>query len=149
YLTARIALEREHWTEGALILDKMRPDARGNPDLSVQINLLLAQCYKQLGDADRQQQALQRVLEFDANSVLARQALGALYHSAGRLDEAVKEYQPLLTLSNAPETAVTDLVRLMVARAQRLPVSQQNWREIETLVDQVARRHSPSAELVL
>src|SRR5207247_797172 len=97
YLTARIALEREHWTDAALILDKMRPDARGNPDLSVQLNLLLAQCYKQLGDADRQQQALQRVLEYDANSVLARQAMGALHASAGRLDEAVKEYQHLIT----------------------------------------------------
>ena len=149
YLTARIALEREQWTDAALMLEKMRPDARANPELSVQLNLLLAQCYKQLGDADRQQQALTRVLEFDANSVLARQAMGALHATAGRLDEAVKEYQHLITLGNAPETAVTDLVRLMVARTQRLTAAQQNWRDAETLFEQIARRQPASVELVL
>src|SRR5262245_25738476 len=149
YLAARIALERGQWTDAALTLEKMRPDARGNPELSVQLNLLLAQSYKQLGDADRQQQALTRVLEFDANSVLARQAMGALHASAGRLDEAVKEYQHLITLNNAPETAVTDLVRLMVARTQRLPAAQQNWHDAETLFEQIARRQPNSVELVL
>ena len=42
------------------------------------------------------------MLEFDANSVLARQAMGALHATAGRLDEAVKEYQHLITLTTVP-----------------------------------------------
>src|SRR5262249_33649111 len=64
YLTARIAVEREQWSEAVAMLEKLRPDAHANHDLSIQLNVLLAHCHRQLGDNDEQLKALRRVLEY-------------------------------------------------------------------------------------
>src|SRR5262249_38798497 len=91
YLTARIAVEQEHWVEAVNLLEKLRTEARTNADLSVQLNLLLAHCFRHLNDTDRQQESLKKALEFDAQNVLARQGLATLYASTGRLNEAIQE----------------------------------------------------------
>jgi tetratricopeptide (TPR) repeat protein len=149
YLTARIAVEREQWPEAVTLLERLRTESRGNPELSVQLNLLLALCQKQLGESDRQLEALKRVLEHDAQNIGAHQAIGAAYAGAGRYDEAVKEYQQLVNLPGAPETAATDLVRLMISRKLRLPPERRQWQDAEHLLDQVAQRQPASVELLL
>ena len=102
YLTARIAVERGQWPDAVATLERLRLESRNYQDLSIQINLLLAHCYKQMGDNDRQMQALQRVIEMDAHSLPARLGIAALYSSTNRLNEAIAEYEQIMTLPGAP-----------------------------------------------
>lgn len=149
YLTARIRVAQEKWSEAVAILDPLRAEVRYSNELSVQVNLLLAHCYRRLGDADRQLDALKRVIEFDAHSVPARQGIAALHAAQGRLDDAIREYQQLVSLANAPDHAGADLIRLLIVRRQRLPIEQRNWSDVNRMLEQLERRQPKSAELLL
>ena len=149
YLNARILVAQERWSEAVAVLEPLRADVRYSNELSVQINLLLAHCHRQLGDADRQFDALKRVLEFDAQSALARQGIAAMHAASGRLDDAIREYQQLVSLPTAPDSAGADLIRLLIMRTQRLPAASQNWTETTRLLQQLEERQPKSVELLL
>jgi cellulose synthase operon protein C len=149
YLTARIAVEQEHWVEAVNMLEKLRTEARNNADLSVQLNLLLAHCFRHLNDTDRQQESLKKTLEFDAQNVLARQGLATLYASLGRLSEAIQEYQQMLSFPNPPFTALADMVRLMIARKQRDPEDKQSWEQIQQAVQALTQKLPDDVDTIL
>ncbi|HLW66380.1 MAG TPA: tetratricopeptide repeat protein [Gemmataceae bacterium] len=149
YLTARIAVEQEHWVEAVGLLEKLRTEARTNADLSVQLNLLLAVCFRHLNDTDRQQESLTRALEFDAQNVLARQGLATLYASLGRLNEAIQEYQQMLNFPNPPFTALADMVRLMISRKRRDPDDKQSWEQIQQAVQALTQKLPDDVDTVL
>ncbi len=149
YLTARIAVERGQWPDAIALLERLRVESRSYTDLLIQINLLLAHSYKQLGDNDRQLQALQRVLETDAQSIPARLGIAALYSNTNRLNDAIGQYEQILNLPNAPETAAVDMVRLMIARKQRAPGEKQTWPEIARIIDGIEKRFPNSVEWLM
>lgn len=149
YLTSRIAVERGQWPEAVASLERLRLESRNNTELSIQINLLLAHCYRQMGDNDRQMQALQRVVDFDAHSLPARLGIAALYANTNRLDEAIQQYEQLINLPGAPESASVDMARLMIARIQRLPIEKQKWDEVERVITAIEKRYPNSAEIIL
>ncbi|HEV3146009.1 MAG TPA: tetratricopeptide repeat protein, partial [Gemmataceae bacterium] len=149
YLTARIAVEQEHWSEAVSLLERLRTEARTNPDFSVQLNLLLAHCFRCLNDTDRQQEYLKKTLEIEAQNVLARQGLAGLYASAGRLAEAIHEYQQMLTFPNSPTAAPADMIRLMIARKQRDPDDKLSWEQLQQAVDQLVQRQPGTVDTVL
>jgi tetratricopeptide (TPR) repeat protein len=149
YLTARIAVERGQWTEAIGLLEKLRPEARPYHDLSVQINILLAHSYKQLGDTERELESLKHVLEHDVQSIPARLGIASLYASSNRIGEAIKEYEQLMSLPGAPASAAVDMVRLIIVRKKRTPAEKPTWPEIEQLITTIERRYPTSSEIVL
>src|SRR5262249_14711464 len=65
YLDARLLLAREEWHSASQILEKLHPQLGKLPELAKKADLLLAECYDQLGDADQQYAVCRRVLAED------------------------------------------------------------------------------------
>jgi tetratricopeptide (TPR) repeat protein len=149
YLIARIHVAQAKWTEAVATLEPLRGDVRYSNELSVQVNLLLAHCQRQLGDMDRHLESLKRVLEFDAQSIPARQGIAVHHATMGRLDDAIREYQQLVALPSTPEHTGADLIRLLIMRVQRLPAPRQNWAEVAKMLEQLEQRQPKSIELLL
>ena len=149
YLTARIAVERGQWTEAIALLERLRPDARAYHDLSVQINILLAHSYKQLGDNERQLESLKRVLEHDVQSIPARLGIATLYAATNRIGESIKEYEQVVSLPGAPDSAAVDMARLIIIRKQRTPGDKPSWQEVGQLIASIESRFPASRDIVL
>jgi tetratricopeptide (TPR) repeat protein len=149
YLTAWIAVAHEQWTDAVTLLERLRPDARTHHELSIQVNILLAECYRQLGDDERQMESLKRVLEFDTQSIRARLGIAALLSSTNRLSEAIKEYEQIVALPNAPVSAAVDMARLMITRKQRNPAEKFGWPQIDKLLGEIDQRYPKSLEVVM
>jgi tetratricopeptide (TPR) repeat protein len=149
YLTARISVARDQWTEAVLQLEKLRPEARAHQSLLIQVNILLAECYRQLGDDERQMESLKHVLELDAQSLPARLGIAALLASTGRLNEAIKEYEQIVALPAAPVSAAADMIHLVIMRKSRNPAEKFGWPEIERLIRQEEQRFPGTLELLM
>src|SRR5262249_43946658 len=100
-------------------------------------------------DNDEQMKALRRVLEYDAQSITARLAIASLYTATNQLNEAIKEYEQLVNLPGAPDTAAVDMVRLMITRKQRTPADKPGWPEIGQVIANIEKRYPTSVEVLL
>ena len=63
------------------------------PALNAQLNLLVAGCQERRGDREAQVEVLRRALATDPNHLAARVALANAFLNAGRMEDALKEYQ--------------------------------------------------------
>ncbi len=149
YLQARIAVEQGSWTDAVRQLERLRTESRTDPELAIQVQILLAQCFKQLGDTDRQADSLRRVLEWDAQSLPARLGLATLHAAAGRLHDAIREYEQILHLPSVPETVPLELARLMILRKRRHRADPTTWSDIEKLISQAEQRRPNGLEALI
>src|SRR5262249_22321158 len=54
YLQARLSVAEEKWHEASQTLERLHPQLAKLPEFAKRADLLLAECYEQLGDADQQ-----------------------------------------------------------------------------------------------
>ena len=101
-------------------------------------------CYGQLGNTDRQMDAMRRVINLDP---FFRPALASLADSlmrTGKIDEATAMYR---RLSNLGEGSSVALARTLIMGNLRLPAAQRNWTEVEAIL-QLASQESPGSSQV-
>lgn len=148
FLDARILVHKGEWASATRSLERIRPQLAqlAAADLLRQVDLLLAGCYEQRGETDRQIAALRRALTVDPLWIPARLGLGAVLAATGKLDEALKEYQQVLT--RLPAVAPL-MARLLMARNLRLPAGQQDWQPVEQLLDNAAKTLPNSTDVLL
>jgi cellulose synthase operon protein C len=98
------------------------------------INLLLAQCYGELGEPEMQQNALVGALSANPQDLTAR--LGWINNllSQGDTAGAIKEYRAVV--KRVPQVRPM-LIRLLIAQNQRRPEPQRNWNEATELINQI------------
>src|SRR5205807_273810 len=58
FLQARLFVQEKKWSQAQALLDKVRPSLSLDPYWNSRVNALLAVCYDQLGDRERQLAAL-------------------------------------------------------------------------------------------
>jgi tetratricopeptide (TPR) repeat protein len=139
YLAARLKVEKREWVEGATALETVRPQLARSPELTMQINLLLARCYSQLQAYDQQLIAYRRALEVDPLFVAGRVSLAGTLLTLGRTDEALAEYKRLTTLRNPPPSSWTMLATVQILRNLRLPSQQRDWQEVNETLNQATK----------
>jgi predicted Zn-dependent protease len=83
-LEARLLIARRQWMAAVKKLDALRPLVAESSGGKRQVDLLLSKCHAQLGQADEQLAASQRVLSGDAESPSARVAAAAAMAATGR-----------------------------------------------------------------
>jgi tetratricopeptide (TPR) repeat protein len=142
FLRARLLMGEEKWAEASLLLEATRPLLANSLDLSVRSQILLAECYGRLGDADRQIAALRQATITDPKSPLARSALAAILSKLGRVDEALEQYRRLLDLGQGPAGDWANVAGLEMLRNMKLPPAQQHWEPVEAALKQ-AEKQSP------
>jgi len=133
-------LQRRKWADAINKIEMARglsdPDA--SPQLLVQLNLMLAECHRRMGDEEQRLDALRRAAEIDQGPDAARKDLAEALASSGKLEQAVAILLPLAV--RKPEWRL-DLVRLLLQQAVRAPRDRRNWADVE--------RHLGEAEKAL
>ena len=104
---------------------------------------LQARCYGNLGDREKQQQALRRLVEINPKELKYQRMLIADVLSSGKIDEAsgkIDEAIARCRLLVAREPAYRlELAGLLIEQNKRRPEPQRNWNEINQLIEQAAK----------
>jgi tetratricopeptide (TPR) repeat protein len=147
YLQARLLVHERRWAEAASLFEHARTLMGAQPDLAVQVNLYLGQCYEQLEEPSQMLSAYQRVREVDPDSVAALLGVAAAEWSMQRLDSAHATYMQLVKRDRIPDKGWLDLARLEIQR-QFLSV-RPNWDDVEKDLDEAEKRLPNSTEATL
>ncbi len=144
YLKARLAMRQARWADAQAMLESLRGEAVRLPGLDVQLNMLLAVCCEKVGDRAGQEATLRRVGNLDPANVPSRVALGNLYLSLGRSDEAVREFEAACQSAYATGAAHAQLIRtkLRGLKATNAPVEE--WARLEQMVLKAAAKFTPT-----
>ena len=116
YLQARLYFQRQEWGEAGRLLKKNRGEwsVLNIPRREAQANLLLGQCYEQIGNPDEALAAYQQSLKLEPASLTARRAVAATLLALGRSDEALAEYRQMLAFAKRPIDTRVLVVRLLI-----------------------------------
>jgi tetratricopeptide (TPR) repeat protein len=147
FLEARLLLAQSKWLEAARALEGLRPQMASSVQQVVGCDLVLAQCYEQLGDPERQLSALRRVLTVDPSNISARVGLAEAALRAGRADDALTGYRELTTLRHVPGFVWIGLTRQMILQNLSRPPEQQQWDKVEETLKKAAQEN-PNALIV-
>jgi tetratricopeptide (TPR) repeat protein len=142
YLRGRLLMNERRWAEAATLFERAEKLLAPQPDLSMQANLYLAQCYERLDEHKQMFEAYQRIANQNPNSVQAQLGMAMARWSQGRLDEARAQYQLALSQGKVPARVLLSVARLELQR-QAL-ADKPNWKSVEPLVDQ-AEKANPDA----
>jgi predicted Zn-dependent protease len=133
-LNADDLFEEKKWSAAKKKIEMARALLAGaEPKLVVQLNLMLAEGYRQIGDDEQRLDALQQAADGDRGHDSTRVQLAHELARMGKLDRALRILLPLA--DRKPEWRL-DLARLVFQRAIRQPKDQRNWQEVERYVQQ-------------
>lgn len=148
YLRGRLLMREGNWNEALRELETLRTDALGMPALAAQLNLLLAACHERRGDREAQVEALRRALALDPNHLAARVAHANALLNAGRLEDALKEYQTAARSPFAGLGVQMSWVSLRLAWARAAQAPDDEWKAIGTLIGKLREQHPEAVEPV-
>ena len=95
FLEACHEVNSSQWTKAIQSLSRLQPMLEPTPELKARVNSLLARCYDHQGEPERQQDAIQRAVRANPNSVQAHVALYENHVERGEIDQAIDEYRKL------------------------------------------------------
>ena len=134
-LEARIEVRAKRWDKAISKIESALAFMKADPGMSMQLYLMLADCYTALGWEEKRLDALRNAGESPAASEAARAAseaarlaLARASAQSGKVDQALAILVPLA--DGKPELRL-DLVRLLIQKTIRQPRNQQNWQEVE------------------
>jgi predicted Zn-dependent protease len=149
FLQAALDVQEGKWLKASKALENTRDQLKQEPKLLVQLDLLLARCYTDLGDPSRALLAYQQSVKREPLNPAGRLGLVNAHLELGQLDLALKECQSLTALSPPPPTSWVLLARLQLLDNLRLPAAQRHWEDVEKALEQAQETSLDSAEVTL
>ena len=128
FLEAQAVFQQKNWKEAIARFETARALLAADPQLIVQLDLMLAECYGRAGDEEQRLEALRRAAEGGGGPESARVGLAQALARSGKLDQAAATLLPLV--KQRPEWRL-DLVRLLLQWTIRQPRDRRNWPEVE------------------
>jgi len=128
------------------LLVQLVAEGQLDPTLALQVNLLLATCYGQLGEPQMQKEAYGRARRANSGHLGARLGYINTQIQQGDLDGAIEGYRELR--ERVPEVG-TELAKLLITRNRVRPAPERNWEEVEGLIDKAAKAAPASATPVV
>ena len=116
------------------------------PELKPSVNMLLALCYRSLGDSEMADDANHRALIADPQNLEAKLASIATLVNQGEIVMAIKEYQALV--DRAPQARL-NLAGLLIARNRQQPQSERDWGEVKHVIDDAAKAAPESVDPII
>ncbi|MBN2473983.1 MAG: tetratricopeptide repeat protein [Pirellulales bacterium] len=136
YLRARVNLIRGDLAAASRGFESVRGGLTAFPQLLKEADLLLAQCYGRLGNADEQEASLRRILEVDPLNSAARMEMVNLLLRQGQPSEALKMYQAVFNPEQASARSYLAIAKIWVAiNRQRSDPAEQDWTNVENALD--------------
>jgi cellulose synthase operon protein C len=153
-LSARILVRDRKWAEAISLLVSAASGLMGREDLARsplassslnQCNLLLAQCYEQMGDSFRARTVYLRILTRAPQSLVGRIGVARMHAALGSGREAEAQYRQAL-LAPGGHIVLPELARHVLMRNLALPQELRNWEEVEESIKQAEQlRPIPAA----
>lgn len=142
FFEAQVLILERQWRKASYLLERIRPELERLGDLGRRADLLLGACYEQLGLADKQLAAYQRVLEYDPNLIVARLGAASAFLRMGQIERAVAEFRKIRSpadLQKAYQNAGLRPViyRLLVAEAMQAPETERDWSRVEEFFEKI------------
>lgn len=147
YLRAALKMQRGDWVTARNELEAVRPLVTDSKPLTSQCDLLLADCCERAGEHEMAILICRRALSLDAQQFGARLRLVKALQHLGRIEEALGECQRMMADAAAPPAGWLLLAQLMVSQNLRLPLDQQQWKEIDSVLDRAAQAAADSVEV--
>lgn len=145
FLRARVAMAQNDWLTARSQLELAATAGRGDIRFLTEVHLLLARCYRELGQAELEIATYRRALQIWTGSVEARIGLGRALTEAGRLEEALSEYRKVMHVAGVPAT----VARLMIRTHLHRPEAERDWSAAEELLDELARDPGSQVEALV
>ena len=135
YLKAYFHFNIHEYVQAKRILTPLQPDVAASPPLKAAVNVLLSRCCTVLGEPEAAREAMLRAYSSYPEYGAARLGWIQGLVERGQIDEAIREYQGLLT---AEPKVRTPLAALLIERNRRLPGPQRHWGDVERLIAEAA-----------
>ena len=145
FLEAEILYQGKKWKEAIDALETARAVVTSAPELTLRINLMLADCHGRLGDDEKRLEVLRRAAEGRQGEDVARMELVRVLARSGQLDRAITTLSPLAVAGTNPQWRL-DLVRLLLEKTMRQPPERRDWTEVERQLAEAEKARGGAAE---
>ena len=142
--------------EAIQTLFRLKPQVEKDPKISAELQLLLGQCYSQLGDSESATTHYDSSVRADPSNNNARLTQARSLAERNQIDDAIKEYREFLDPSRQGSGDPAELARvrgplaqLLIIRNQRQPLQQRDWTEVDSLINAVKEYTSETSEWVM
>jgi len=146
FLLACYNVNKNEYAIARDILVPLQSEVVDNIDLKSLVNSLLAKCYNQLADPEREQEAILENLRANPADLTARKGWIAILIKRGEIDRAIGEYKALITQDKDPRVRIS-LARLLIERNRRQPAEKRDWGQVDSLLVDAAAKEPDSVEI--
>ena len=145
-LECRLLLQDGKWHAATEQLESIRVGLAGLPDLRKRADLMLAFCFGKVNNPDRQVEIFRQGVAADRLWVQGRLGLAEALATAGRVDEAITEYQAIAGMPAAALAAA----KLILLRELRKPAGERNFAVLEQFLQraEAAAAQAPQTAVV-
>jgi tetratricopeptide (TPR) repeat protein len=140
YMQGRLLVHERQWADAATRLERARALMSSQPDLAMQADLYLGQCYEKLEDHAQMYNAFERVSMRDPRSVAALLGMAAARWAQGNLDAARTQYDILRKHGGVPARAWIDIARLEIQR--QVQRDRPDWTDVERALKHAEKYHA-------
>jgi tetratricopeptide (TPR) repeat protein len=149
YLRAALKVQRGDWLAARNELEAVRPLVTASRPLTIQCDLLLAECCERAGEHEMAILICRRAIALDTQQFGARLRLIKSLQRLGRVEEALDECQRMMAGATPPPAGWLLLAQILISQNLRLPAQQQQWTEIDRVLDRAAEAVADSSEVAL
>jgi cellulose synthase operon protein C len=142
-LEAKILIRDKKWAKAIAEIDVARVLLASEPEHAATLDVMLAECYRHVGDDEQRLDALRQAAERSKTPDSARAEFSQALARSGQMDEAITVLRPIA--DHRPEWRL-DLVDLLLKRAVRQPKDRRNWPEVEQALKEAEQALPDSVE---
>ncbi len=149
YLEAEIEFANRHWQQAIQRFEEVAPELIHSPELLREARYQVAICHGNLGNTELQLAAYREAVRVDPNWPPARLGLASTLYTLGKLDEALEEYRHLSKLDGMAADGAANVVRLLIIKNLALTPVEQDWSEVNTILNQLVEKNPDAVGLTL
>jgi tetratricopeptide (TPR) repeat protein len=137
YLQGRLLVHERRWADAATLFEQAQKLLAPQPDLAAQADLYLGQCYERLEEHQQMYDAYRRVLDREPTSVAAQLGMAMARWAQGRYNDALEQYQLIMSQKRVPARGWFDVARLEIQRQAQ--ADKPEWKRAEEAVERAEK----------
>ena len=150
HLEARIAYSEGRWQEAAEGFEAVRDEATERwPSRTKSLDFLLAECYGQLKQIDKQRDAYLRAASSDRTWLPALLGIAQTKVKSGQIGPAIDDYRLICKLHDAPKSATFTLAKLLLTQNLRKLKADRDWSELKKRIESLEKAKSHLRQVAL
>ncbi|MBN1394472.1 MAG: tetratricopeptide repeat protein [Pirellulales bacterium] len=149
YLKARIEYSQGHWRKAIDGFEGVRGSLVTMAGLVRKIDEYIGHCYGRLGNREKQEEAIQRILNADPTNPRALAEMANLNYASGQYDHALTRFRQLVDTGRAAPASALMLARMLYMQNMRRPPHGRDWKPVEDALKAAEKALPDSPEVVI